>query len=165
MAEDNDNDNAAADEGVEGAQSEPTPEAAEEIMKDPKRFIARIRQRPELLDNLAAGYQMAKEGFSEILTANDRGAGRVKDTADKVIETIREDLARGGLTPDERYRLVEAEERVLGRVEGSEKDFAQANERSFAKMAAVAGSVAVGAVVLGYLAKEGKLPPLNPPTV
>jgi hypothetical protein len=165
MAEDSDNATADADEGAAGAQGEPTPEAADEITKDPRRFIDRIRQRPEMLDNLAAGYQMAKEGFSEILTANDRGASRVKDTADKLIETIREDLARDGLTPDERYRLIEAEQRVLREVRGNEKAVQQANERSFNKIVGVAGTAAVGIFALGYLAKTGKLPPLNPPTL
>ncbi|MFC9420023.1 hypothetical protein, partial [Bacillus mobilis] len=95
-------------------------------------------------------------------TVNDRAAERVKDTAHKIIDSIESELAREGLSPEDRYRLIEAEERVLGQVRGNEKDVRQANERSFARIATIGTSVAVGIVVLGYLAKEGKLPLLKP---
>jgi hypothetical protein len=164
MAEDSDS--AAADEGVKGEGIEPSPEAAGEIMHDPQRFVSMFREHPEMLDNLAGGYRMLREGLSDFLTANDRGAERVRDTADKLLQSLREELARGGLSPDERYRLIEAEERVLGRVADSETAAQQANERSFTKTAlAITATAAVGVAALGYLAKTGKLPPLSPPTV
>lgn len=145
--------------------SSPSPGLVEEMLEHPARLVGMIQNRPELLDHLAAGYRSVREGFSESLAANERAAERVKDTADKVIDSIEGELARGGLSPEERYRLIEAEERVLGQVRGNEKDVREANERSFARMAMIGTSVAVGVVVLGYLAKEGKLPLLNPPTV
>ena len=154
-----DDSQAHGDEGDEA-----TPEQAEELLKDPARFLGMIRKRPEMLDDLASGYRAAREGFSEFLIATDRGAARVKDTADKIIDSIQSDLDREGLTPDERYRLIEAEERLLDKVQGNEKEVRQANERSFAKMAALGVSVAVGVVALGYLAKEGKLPSIDSPS-
>ncbi|WP_275778127.1 hypothetical protein [Paenarthrobacter sp. Y-19] len=123
-----------------------------------------IQNRAEVLDHLAAGHQSVREGFSEFLTSNDRGAQRVKETADKLIDSIDNELARGGLSPEQRYRLIQAQERVLGQVRGNEKEIRQANERSFARVVAIGTSAAVGLVVLGYLVKEGKLPLLNPPT-
>lgn len=160
MNDGNEEQNLADDE-----RPEPTPEEAEELLKNPARLIGMIRTRPEMLDNLASGYRAAREGFSEFLTANDRGASRVKDTADKLIDSIRDELDREGLSPQERLSFIEAEERVLRQVKGNEKEVRQANERSFAKIAALGVSVAVGAVALGYLAKEGKLPHIDPPTV
>lgn len=162
MTDEGKNDDTA--EQVKSDASLPSSGLVEEILEHPARFIGMIQNRPEMLDHLAAGYQSAREGFNEFLTANDRGAARVKSTADKLIDSIEGELARGGLSPEERYRLIEAEERVLGQVRGNEKDVRQANERSFARIAAIGTSVAVGIVVLGYLTKEGKLPLLNPPT-
>lgn len=141
---------------------EPSPEKAEELLENSGMVAGLIRKHPEMLQGLAAGYRAIREGFGDFLTANDRGADRVKDTADKVISTVENELAREGLTPDERYRLIEAEERVLGQVRGNEKDVREANERSFGKVAAITSSLAVGAVALAYLAKEGKLPPISP---
>lgn len=153
------------EERVNRDLSSTSPGLVEEILEHPDRFVGTIQNRPELLDNLEAGYRSVRQGFSESLDANDKGADRVKGTADKVIDSITDELARGGLSPEERYRLIEAQERVLGHVRENEKDVRQANERSFARIAAVSTTVAVGVVVLGYLAKEGKLPLLNPPTV
>lgn len=116
-----------------------------------------------MLDNLASGYQAAREGLSDFLVATDRGASRVKDTADKILTSIQTELDREGLSPTERLAFIEAEERVLGEVKGSEKEVRQASERSFARAAALGAGLAVGAVVLGYLAKEGKLPTIDPP--
>ncbi|NQD87186.1 hypothetical protein HP499_05110 [Paenarthrobacter sp. CM16] len=144
--------------------SSPSPGLVDETLDHPARFAGMIQNRPDVLDHLAAGYQSVREGFSEFLTSNDRGGERVKETADKLIDSIDNELARGGLNPEQRYRLIQAEERVLGQVRGNEKDIRQANERSFAKVVAIGTSVAVGLVVLGYLVKEGKLPLLNPPT-
>lgn len=163
MTESNDSSDAATPPEPEWV--EPSPEKAEELLKNPGKLAGMIRDHPEMLQNLASGYRAMREGFSEFLTANDRGADRVKDTADKVIGSIQSELDRDGLSPNERYRLIEAEERILGQVRGNEKEVREANERSFAKIAAITTSVAVGAVVLGYLVKEGKLPPLNPPTI
>jgi hypothetical protein len=153
--------NADTPEQVKSDLSSPPPGLVEEILEHPARFVGMIQNRPEMLDHLSAGYRAAREGFSEFLTVNDQGAARVKDTADKIIDSIESELAREGLSPEDRYRLIEAEERVLGQVRGNEKDVRQANERSFARTAAIGTSVAVGVVVLGYLAKEGKLPLLK----
>lgn len=144
--------------------SSPSPGLVDEILEHQARLVGMNQNRPEVLDNLAAGYRSAREGFSELLTSNDRSAERVKETADKLIDSIDNELARGGLSPEQRYRLIQAEERVLGQVRGNEKDIRQANERSFAKVVAIGTSLAVGLVVFGYLAKEGKLPLLTPPT-
>ncbi|MFC9351557.1 hypothetical protein [Arthrobacter sp. NPDC057013] len=149
-------------EQVKNDLSSPSSGLAEEILEHPARLVGMIQNRPEMLDHLAAGYRSVREGFSEFLTVNDRAAERVKDTAHKIIDSIESELAREGLSPEDRYRLIEAEERVLGQVRGNEKDVRQANERSFARIATIGTSVAVGIVVLGYLAKEGKLPLLKP---
>lgn len=154
--------NADVPEQAKNDLSSPPPGLVEEILEHPARFVGMIQSRPEMLDHLGAGYRSAREGFTEFLTVNDRAAERVKDTADRIIDSIESELARGGLSPEERYRLIEAEERVLGQVRGNEKDVRQANERSFARIVTIGTTVAVGVVVLGYLAKEGKLPPLKP---
>lgn len=151
-----------APEPMDGESTAPSPEQAEEILEDPAGLMGFIQKRPELLQHLAAGYRTVREGFTDFLTANDRGGDRLKHTADKVIHSIDDELKRGGLSADERYRLIETEERILGRVDGSEKEAREANERSFGKLVAAGATATVGIVVLGYLAKEGKLPPISP---
>lgn len=146
------------EERPESQDEDPTPELAEELLRNPARSASVIRSRPELLQSLLAGYQAVGGGFTEFLTANDRSASRVKDTADRLIESINAELARGGLTADERRALVETQAQVLQEVRGSEKDIREANERSFTKLAGMTVAAAVGAVALGYLVKEGKLP-------
>lgn len=151
------------DDSHEDDEPGPTPEQADWILKDPQQLAGLIRSRPDLLQNLASGYHAVREGFGEFLTANDRGASRVKDTADRLIDAINDELGRGGLGAEERAALVEAQMHALQEVRGNEKDVREANERSYAKLAAIGISVAVSAVALGYLTKEGKLP-LSPPT-
>ena len=105
MSED-DSSHASTEQEDEELQ-EPSPEMAEELLENSGMVAGLIRKHPEMLQGLSAGYRAIREGFGDFLTATDRGADRVKDTADKVISTVESELAREGLTPDERYRLIE----------------------------------------------------------
>lgn len=151
------------DDSYKDDEPGPTPEQADGILRDPQQLDGLIRSRPDLLQNLASGYHAVREGFGEFLAANDRGADRVKGTADRLINAINDELGRGGLSPEERASLVEAQMHALQEVRGNEKDVREANGRSYAKLAAISISLAVSAVALGYLTKKGKLP-LSLPT-
>lgn len=140
-----------------------TPDLADALLRDPPRIIRMIGEHPEMLQHLDAGYRAAREGFSDVLNASDRGAQRVQSTADKVLNSVQRDLDREGITPEERERQFEREERILREVRANEREIRAANERSFDKLLAIGTTVAVGVVALGFLSK-GKLPPFLPPS-
>lgn len=158
------NDSTEATEPQDAGSTEPTPERAEEILEDPARLLDLIPKRPEMLDDLAFGLRAVRDGFGGFLTANDRGAARVKDTADRVLDLIKTASEQEGVDAEERNQLLDRAERTLGKVEDTEEKVRAANERSFGKLVVLGGTAAAGILVLGYMAKTGKLPPISPPT-
>lgn len=85
----------------------------------------------------------------------------MRDTAQQLIASIDAELARSGLSADERLQFIHAEERALATVADNEASIREEDERSFARVAAAGVTIAVKAVLLGYLAREGK-PPTSP---
>ncbi|MEV8265162.1 hypothetical protein AB0P00_13525 [Microbacterium sp. NPDC077057] len=139
-------------------------EDAEELIKDPAPLLRKIRLDPNALSHIGDGFRALREGVSDFFVAGDRSAGRTKDSADRVIKLIESELDREGLSPKERLEFIQAGERMAGAVGDSEGSVRDANERTFGKIVGIAAGATVGVLVLGYLAKEGKLPPMPPTT-
>lgn len=139
-------------------------ENAEELIKDPAPLLRKIRLDPNALSHIGDGFRALREGVSDFFVAGDRSAGRTKDSADRVIKLIESELDREGLSPKERLEFIQAGERMAGTVGDSEGSVRDANERTFGKIVGIAAGATVGVLVLGYLAKEGKLPPMPPTT-
>lgn len=139
--------------------SEVSPEEAEELIKNPEPVLRALQLNPDLGYRFADGFRTLREGISEFFVANDRGADRAKDTADKVIDLIGAELDREGLTPSERLDFLKAGERMAARVSDGERSTRESNEQVFKNLVGVAAGVVVGALVLGYVARGGKLPP------
>lgn len=156
----------AATESEQQAQrSEPSAEEeAEELINNPEPVLRKLRLNPDMTARAGEGFRALREGLSDFFVASDRGAGRNKDTADKIIGLVKEELDREGLSPQERLDFIQAGERMASQVGDGEKDVRESNERTLTKVVGIAAGAVVGAVLLGYLAKEGKLP-LDPPTV
>lgn len=137
-------------------------EGAEELIKDPAPLLRKIRLDPNALSHIGDGFRALREGVSDFFVAGDRSAGRTKDSADRVIKLIESELDREGLSPKERLEFIRAGERMAGTVGDSEGSVRDANERTFGKIVGIAAGATVGVLFLGYLAKEGKLPPIDP---
>lgn len=158
----------AAETDQQDDHPEPPTEEAEEIedveeaIKNPEPVLRRLRLNPDMTSRAGEGFRALRESVSDFFVASDRGAGRTKDTADQVINLIKEELDREGLSPQERLEFLKTGERMASQVGDSEKDVRESNERTFTKVVGIAAGAVVGAVLLGYLAKDGKLP-LNPP--
>lgn len=118
---------------------------------------------PDLTTRAGEGFRALQEGLNDFFVASDRGAGRHKDTADKIINLVKEELDREGLSPQERLEFLQAGERMAKQVGDGEKDVRDSNERTITKIVGIAAGAVAGAVLIGYLAKEGKLPP-DPPS-
>lgn len=72
---------------------------------------------------------------------------------------VEKELDREGLSPQERLEFLQAGERMANQVGDSEKEVRESNERTLTKAITLAAGAVVGIVVLGYLGKDGKLPP------
>lgn len=164
---DEDADREEPSERIESEQQEgpeePVVEEVEEQIRNPQQALRNLGLKSDLVSRAGEGFRALREGVSEFFVASDRSAGRTKDTADKVIDLIQGELDREGLSPEERLEFIQAGERMANQVGDSEKEVQESNERTFTKIATIAAGAAVGVVLLGYLAKEGKLP-LDPPT-
>jgi hypothetical protein len=148
-----------------GPRTEPTAEdEADELIKNSEPALRKLRLNPDITTRAGEGFRALREGLSDFFVASDRGAGRNKDTADKIISLVKEELDREGLSPQERLEFIQAGERMAGQVGGGEKEVRESNERTLIKIVGIAAGAVVGAALLGYLAKEGKLP-LDPPSV
>lgn len=158
---DDEGEQTAADQEQPGAESsEPTvEEEAEELITDPGPFLRKLQLNPDLTSRAGEGFRALRESVGDFFVASDRGAGRTKDSADKVIDLIQAELDREGLSPQERLEFVRAGERMADQVGDSEKDVRESNERILAKVVGIAAGAVVGVILLGYLAKDGKLPP------
>lgn len=137
-------------------------EAAEKLIKNAEPVLRKLRLNPDMTERAGEGFRALREGLSDFLVASDRGAGRHKDTADKIIDLVKRELDREGLNPQERLEFIQAGERMVGQVGDVEEDVRESNERTLTKVVAIAAGAVVGAALLGYLAKEGKLP-IAPP--
>lgn len=134
-------------------------EGAKHIIADPDNLLSRARYDPDIIARAGDGFRILREGISDFFVASDRSGGRAKDTADKVIELIREDLARGGLSAEERRQFAQDGAQIAADVRKDEQELRAANARTFVQAVTIAAGAAAGVVVLGYLVKEGKLPP------
>lgn len=143
-------------------QEEEIVEEAEELISDPAPLLRKIRLDPNALAHIGDGFRALREGVSDFFVAGDRSAGRTKDTADRVVGLIEAELNREGLSPQERLEFIKAGERMADKVGDSEGSVREANERTFGKIVGIAAGATVGVLLLGYLAKEGKLPPIDP---
>lgn len=141
-----------------GAEPSVEEEEAEELIRNPEPLLRRLRLNPDMTARAGDGFRALREGLSDFFVASDRGAGRNKDTADKIIDLVKEELDREGLSPQERLEFIQAGERMASQVGAGEKDVREANERTITKIVGIAAGAVVGAVLLGYLAKDGKLP-------
>jgi hypothetical protein len=149
----------AADSEQREQNEEPSAEEeeAEELIRNPEPMLRKLRLNPEMTARAGEGFRALREGLSDFFVASDRGAGRNKDTADKIIDLVKGELDREGLSPQERLEFIQAGERMASQVGDGEKDVRESNERTITKIVGIAAG-AVGAVLLGYLSKEGKLP-------
>ena len=141
----------------EGA--DPAAQDAEELINDPEPALRKLRLDPNFYSRVGEGFRALREGMSEFFVASDRGAGRTKDTAERVIDLVEKELDREGLSPQERLEFLRAGERMANQVGNSEKDVRESNERTLTKVVAIAAGAVVGVVVLGHLGRDGKLPP------
>lgn len=144
-------------------QAEELTEDAEELMRNPEPVLRKLRLAPDFISRAGEGFRALREGVSDFFVAGDRSAGRAKDTADEVVDLIQRELDHEGLSPQERLEFIQAGERMANQVGESEKDVRESNERTFTKIAKIAAGAAVSVILLGYLAKDDKLP-LEPPT-
>ncbi|WP_120338721.1 hypothetical protein [Cryobacterium soli] len=153
---------AAIESEEQERRAEPSLEEAEKLIKNAEPVLRKLRLDPDMAERAGEGFRALREGLSDFLVASDRGAGRHKDTADKIIDLVKRELDREGLTPQERLEFMQAGERMVGQVGDVEKDVRESNARTLTKVVAIAAGAVVGAALLGYLAKEGKLPTAPP---
>lgn len=113
--------------------------------------------------HIAEGMRAVSDGMQKLFSLMDRGAQRRRADASDQYKLIEDDLERGDLTAQERLERLKMGERIYERRGDDEKDIRAAGERTFGKVAAVAGIVVLGVAGAVYLAKDGKLP-LDPPT-
>jgi hypothetical protein len=134
-----------ATEGT-GDKSE-TPESADE--PDRGKLGRLLRAPMRAVDVATASVVAVKDSFVDFLTANDNGAKRVAEAAERASTHIGEDLDRGELTPDERMERHAAEERIVNAVSDNEKRVRKSNERAMAIAAAVVVGIAGAAATAG----------------
>lgn len=147
---------------ISDEQEEEIVEEVEELISDPAPLLRKIRFDPSALSHIGEGFRAMREGLSDFFVSSDRSAGRTKDTADRVVGLIEAELNREGLSPQERLEFIKAGERMAGTVGDSEASVREANERTLGKIVGIAAGATAGVLLLGYLAKEGKLPTIDP---
>lgn len=138
---------------------------ADDLIKNPESALRGLRLNPDLTTRAGEGFRALRAGVSDFFIATDQGAERTKEVVDKVIRLIEAELDRQGLSPEERLEFLRTGERMAGQVAVNEADVRASNERILTKVVGVAAGAVVGVALLGYLTKNGKLPPLNPPAI
>lgn len=139
--------------------ADPAAQRAEGLINDPEPALRQLRLDPTFQSRIGDGFRALREGVGEFFVASDRGASRTKETAERVIDLVEKELDREGLSPRERLEFLQAGERMANQVGDSEKEVRESNERTLTKAITLAAGAVVGIVVLGYLGKDGRLPP------
>lgn len=138
------------------------PETGEEVDRQGFQF-GKLLPDASPDGHIADGMRAVSDGMHKLFSLMDRGAQRRRADAADQYKLIEDDLERGELTADERMERLKMGERVYERRGDDEKDIRAAGERTFTKVAAVAGAVVLVVAGAVYLGKDGKLP-LDPPT-
>lgn len=134
--------------------TEVSPEEVKKVLEQPELSLQEMVSRPGFKGRVQAGFELLREGMSNLFIAGDRSASRSKDVSDQVIEAINEDLAREGLTPEERMDRLNLAERVATRVSEDESDVRSGNVRAWLTTFGVAGVLIAGAALIGYTNKD-----------